>query len=147
MELPPEQRLSNALENLNEGYISLKTFSQCHIIKSDFLEGVAKVRVVIHFIAELLHVQISSTKESDTASTLPIHGSPLVSRLLHTAEKVCLDSDINFTNVLENHKIAGPHFYLVKILIRLHGLPFLRTVIEKYPWIMPGNLATAADVS
>ena len=114
------------------------------MITSDFLEGIAKVRFALQIVAELVNLQINQTTSTESNGAIVTHYN---SELLQIARKVCLDPQINCSIAQRDKDTGGPQLFLVKILVRQYGLPCLKKSIEMYPWIIPQNLLSIADVS
>lgn len=122
---------------LSQSHGVLKGYKVNRIINIAYLKAVAGVRFAIMEVANLLHSQCSSE------DMLRSHHQP-DSELLELARNVCTDSDINTTHFdIAVMNIIGPAAYLLKLLVRLYGFPYLKQVSEKYVWIIPEGLRTA----
>ena len=117
-------RLEETTDILIQGHKALQEH-QCGTPTLEYLEGVAKVRHSLSVVAELL-----KSKQAGQA----------FENLLRAAEQLCSDRELNNFDSTGCRNILGPVVYFLKLLVRRYGMPFLKTTVERYEWIIPAEL-------
>ena len=131
--------MKKVFEILTRSHRVLKEYKSNPIINIDYLEGVAGIRFAIMEVASLLHLDY----DTDTARNL----QRLKFDIMHLAEKVCTDPVINTTDfVASTDDAVGPALYLLKLLVRQYGFPYLKQVFEQHRWVIPESLQTTDQV-
>lgn len=109
---------------LSEGHSALQ--ERCSGTPTlEYLEGVAKVRYSLSVVAELL-----KSKQSGHS----------FKELLRAAERLCSDGKINCIDPTGRQYTLGPVIYLMKLIARRYGMPFLKVTAEYHEWIIPAEL-------
>ena len=121
--MPSEQQVTRAARLLESAHTSLLEAQPTSV---DYLEGVAQVRHALCIVGDLLC-------QSD--------GHHLNPRLAGMAERLCTDAGLN------SSLVAGPAVFLVKYIVRKHGLSALRRMEEKHPWVIPDELKQGEKAS
>jgi hypothetical protein len=86
---------------------------------------VAKVRYSLSVVAEVF-------KEG--------HRGHHFMELLKAAAKVCSDCEINCIDPTGQTDTVGPVVYLLKLIVRQYGMPYLRIAAQIHDWIVPAQL-------
>ena len=119
--MPGKQQFTEAAQLLERAYISLLKGQRTSV---DYLEGVAQVRLVFCMVGDLLGQP----------------GYHIHPKLLKIAATLCNDTQLN------SSPIAGPAVFLVKYIVRKHGLSILRKVEKDHPWVVPDKLRQEVSI-
>ena len=90
-----------------------------------YLEGVAKARFSLSVVAEIL-----KNKENGQHIT----------ELLRAAGQMCSDREVNCIDPTDQKDIVGPVIYLLKLIVRQYGMPYLNVAAEVHEWLIPAQL-------
>lgn len=60
--------------------------------------------------------------------------------LLRAAGNLCSDRQINCIDSTGRRDTVGPVIYLLKLLVRQYGMPWLKGTVEIHDWILPAEL-------
>jgi len=99
-------------------------------ISLGYIEGVAKVRFALSVVAEQLHKHVT-----------------MKPALLHAVRTVCTDPSINHIGDTGQTDTTGPALYLLRLIVRQFGFPYLTEVSVEHPWVVPHELKTADEVT
>lgn len=92
-------------------------------------------------------MEIASILFSQLNIDVKSHRLPQSYNLLQLAEEVCSDPEINTTDFTTSDvDIVGPAIYLLKLLVRQHGFPYLKHVCQEHKWIVPEGLRMTDQV-
>ena len=91
----------------------------------EYLEGVANVRFSLSVVAEVL-------KNEDTGQNFM--------DLLKAAGQICSDREVNCIDPTGRKDTVGPVIFLLKLIIRQYGMPFLKAAAEVHEWLIPTQL-------
>jgi len=142
---PLDTRIQDTIAILKQSYHDLRQFTPSHTLSMKYLEGVAGTRFAMMEIASFLYSRLHS---GITPRSYYDRLSDNESKLLQLAKNICTDSDINRTHFTTSFaRAVGPGVYLLKLLLRQFGLPFLKQVSVIHVWVMPECLRTADLVS
>ena len=131
-------RVEETIGILEDGYQSLRQHGQyTDAVTLDYLEGVAKVRFALSVVAELLNQNDQPWSHEDGV---------LVAQLLHQAQEVCVDPNINSIDDTGQRDTVGPVVFLIKLLVRQYGLNCLQRASEAHAWIVPEQLKQTGEV-
>ena len=99
-----------------------------------YLEAVAKLRCSLSVVAELLYSQQTTECWQYTNDDFVL--------LIEEAKTCCSSIQLN------DHNQAGPAVYLVKLLMRQHGLSFLYSLCKNTDllWVVPEHLRQVDEV-
>ena len=91
----------------------------------EYLEGVAKIRCALSVVAEMLvEVPIDEVDQD----------------LLKAAKSLCTNDVVNCIDTNELQNTVGPAIYLIKLLVRRYGMPYLKSACDVHDWIIPSAL-------
>ena len=107
-----------------EGYSGLQEHRHC-TPTLEYLEGVAKVRYSLSVVAEVLKNDLK--------------GHHFV-ELIKAAAKMCSDHEVNCIDPTDQQNTVGPVIYLLKLIVRLYGMPCLRVAAQVHDWLLPAQL-------
>ena len=96
--------------------------------------------------AELLNKQISRVETATQSVSQHYHGVD-ATQLVHAAEGLCTDKDINHIDVTGDSDMTGPIVYLIKLLMRQYGTDCLQQVSGRHQWVVPPELRQREEVS
>lgn len=128
-------RINATLDIMERSHPALKEFKSSATINIGYLEGMAGIRFAIMEIAKFLPSLFRETVSQELQQL----GFPL----MQAAEEVCKDPAINSP---VSGDVVGPALYLLKLVVRLHSIPFLKRVSGEYHWIIPEALRTTNQV-
>ena len=114
--------MQEVTRQLLQGYSALQEHQRCGTPNLEYLEGVAKVRYSLSFVAEVIK-----------------NGEGFVD-LLRAAGRMCSDHEVNCIDPSGSRDTVGPAIYLLKLLVRRYGMPCLKAAAETYDWIVPAEL-------
>ena len=133
-------RIEETILILEDGHRALRQYGQnagSSAMTLEYLEGVAKVRFALSVVAELLNQNDHPWSHEDGV---------LVVQLLHQAQEVCVDPNINSVDDTGQRDTVGPVVFLIKLLVRQYGLNCLQRASEAHTWIMPEQLKQTGEV-
>ena len=131
-------RVEETIDILEDGYKALCQRGQhADIVTLDYLEGVAKVRFALSVVAELLNQNDQPRSHEEDVQVV---------KLLHVAQEVCVDANINTIDDTGRRDTVGPVVFLIKLLVRQYGLRYLRKASEAHVWITPELLKETGEV-
>ena len=61
-------------------------------------------------------------------------------KLLRAAGNLCSDHQINCIDPFGRRDTVGPAIYLIKLLVRRYGMPWLKGTVKIHDWILPVEL-------
>ena len=61
-------------------------------------------------------------------------------KLLRAARNLCSDRQINCIDPTGRRDTVGPVIYLLKLLVRRYGMPWLKGIVKIHDWILPVEL-------
>ena len=129
--LTVECKLESIIGLLNESYDVLRKNKTEQTINITYLEAVAKVRFSIEETTIFLHSHHNGG----------LLDAQQLSELMQLLKKFCTDHLLNSMDFRsKSATVFGPGIYLLKLLVRQYGLPLLKQVSEKNPWIIPESL-------
>lgn len=117
-------RFEEVTRNLIQGYNALQEHHR-RTPTLEYLEGVANIRYSLSVVAEVL-------RSKDTGHH--------IMELLRAAGRMCSDQEVNCIDPTGHRDTVGPVIYLLKLLVRQYGMPFLKEVAEVHEWIIPVEL-------
>ena len=91
----------------------------------EYLEGVAKARFSLSVVAEAL-------KNEETGQHFM--------ELLRAAGQMCCDREVNCIDPTGRKDTVGPVIYLLKLIVRQYGMPYLKAAAEIHEWLIPAQL-------
>lgn len=117
-------RAREATTLLREGFYDLQV--KYHGTPSlEFLEGVAKIRYSLSVVVEVIKNDEKGLQFME---------------LLKAAGQMCSDREINCIDPTGKKDTVGPVVYLLKLMVRQYGMPFLKAAAEVHEWIIPAQL-------
>ena len=125
---PTQESASRILE---DGHLALQQHtghSRSEILLG-YIEGVAKVWFALSVAAELFHKRVAMRPA-----------------LLHAVREVCMDTTINHVDETGHTDTVGPVIYLLKLIVRQFGFPFLTEMSAVHTWVIPLDLRRADGV-
>ena len=126
---------------LKDGHMALRQHEEntgSSAVTLEYLEGVAKVRYALSVVAELLNQDDQPRSQED---------GMFVVQLVHQAQVVCMDPNVNSIDDTEQSDTVGPVVFLIKLLVRQYGLNCLQKASEAHAWIMPEQLKQTGGVT
>ena len=126
---------------LKDGHMALRQHEEntrSSAVTLEYLEGVAKVRYALSVVAELLNQDDQPQSQEDGV---------FVVQLVHQAQVICMDPNVNSIDDTEQSDTVGPVVFLIKLLVRQYGLNCLQKASETHAWIMPEQLKQTGGVT
>ena len=138
-DISSEPTLKVIAETMNEGFAALHDMAIFENITVELLEGLAKLRFSLSVVADVLQKQ-STSKQNIIPGTQ-------TQLLVHTAQNVCSDLQVNVIDTSGHLDTTGPIIYLMRLLVRQYGMPCLEKVAIIYSWIIPTQLKSSQEVN
>ena len=91
----------------------------------EYLEGIAKARFSLSVVAEIL-------KNEETGQNFV--------ELLRAAGQMCCDREVNCIDPTGMKDTVGPVIYLLKLIVRQHGMACLKAAADIHEWLFPAQL-------
>ena len=133
-----EDKLKTTIKFLENSYHKLRGYKENQIINISYLEGIAEARFALAEVAEFMNDLLPSS-----FSSIPVL---LASNVMPSVKRLCEDPKINSTATVLGADLSGPIIYLIKLLVRQFGFPFLKSISKKYQWIVPKDLDESEEV-
>lgn len=119
--LPPEHQIAAVKSILIDGHKSLVEYSEEQSqVTQDYLDSLAGVRFALSVVVDKM--KNGSLDDAD---------------LHKAASELCTDTQVNLMDPTGLDITTGPVLYILRLLVRQFGFPYLKTITQTYPWVMP----------
>ena len=105
------------------------------IITQQFSDAFQYSRVtgdIMEYLERIAFMRFSLEKTADIMYNNVSFSSLILSALLDKSKDICIAAG--------QSGVQHPALYLIKIIVRLHGLSSLKAIAKVYPWVIPASM-------